>query len=251
LFLDESAKKLKELVPDVQFTKASTASKMELLKLQGVLQKELSMNKDYAIMKGISLLAGIMKMHYSLELLETQGLVALQAYFNKLYKDSLTSKTKAVQNIVADLNYRSARILVDSLVDQGKTHPKMERLRELVADLIIDGKKAIIFNNYRDNAKCIVEELNVLNGIKAELFVGQAKKNGVGMSQKEQIESLNRFRNDEFNVVVMTSVGEEGIDIPKVDYVIFYEPVSSAIRHIQNSKQHLEYTPSYQDHPLS
>ncbi len=30
-----------------------------------------------------------------------------------------------------------------------------------------------------------------------------------------------------------TSVGEEGLDVPEVDLVVFYEPVPSAIRSIQ------------------
>ncbi|MBW2995493.1 DEAD/DEAH box helicase, partial [Candidatus Woesearchaeota archaeon] len=65
------------------------------------------------------------------------------------------------------------------------------------------------------------------------IFVGQAKKKGAGMSQKKQIEILDGFRQGEFNVLISTSVGEEGLDIPQVDLVIFYEPVPSAIRKIQ------------------
>ena len=50
---------------------------------------------------------------------------------------------------------------------------------------------------------------------------------------QQQKDILNRFRNDEYNILVATSVGEEGLDIPSTDVVIFYEPVSSAIRLIQ------------------
>ena len=50
---------------------------------------------------------------------------------------------------------------------------------------------------------------------------------------KEQIDLLDRFRAGEFNVVVSTSVGEEGLDITSTNAVIFYEPVPSEIRTIQ------------------
>ena len=53
------------------------------------------------------------------------------------------------------------------------------------------------------------------------------------MSQKEQKQLLDHFRNGLFNLLVATSIGEEGLDIPKVDLVVFYEPIPSAIRSIQ------------------
>ena len=88
-------------------------------------------------------------------------------------------------------------------------------------------------HQYRDSALKIKEELENLPGVTAEIFVGQAKKRDTGLSQKEQKALLNRFRDSEFNVLVATSIGEEGLDIIKVDLVIFYEPIPSAIRSIQ------------------
>ena len=40
-----------------------------------------------------------------------------------------------------------------------------------------------------------------------KIFVGQMKKKGIGMSQKEQLSVLDDFRNSLFNTIVMTSVG--------------------------------------------
>jgi ERCC4-related helicase len=37
----------------------------------------------------------------------------------------------------------------------------------------------------------------------------------------------------EFDVLVATSIAEEGLDIPEVDLVVFYEPIPSEIRYIQ------------------
>jgi len=53
------------------------------------------------------------------------------------------------------------------------------------------------------------------------------------MTQAEQVERIRAFREGETNVLVATSVGEEGLDIPSADLVVFYEPVASAIRAIQ------------------
>ncbi|HNW37759.1 MAG TPA: ERCC4 domain-containing protein, partial [Methanosarcina vacuolata] len=42
-----------------------------------------------------------------------------------------------------------------------------------------------------------------------------------------------KFRAGEYNVLVATSVAEEGLDIPSTDLVLFYEPIPSEIRSIQ------------------
>ena len=53
------------------------------------------------------------------------------------------------------------------------------------------------------------------------------------MKQEEQAQILEAFRRGEFSVLVATSIAEEGLDIPEVDLVIFYEPIPSEIRYIQ------------------
>jgi Fanconi anemia group M protein len=60
-------------------------------------------------------------------------------------------------------------------------------------------------------------------------FVG--KKDG--MTRKIQEQTIADFREGKFDVLVASSIGEEGLDIPSVDAVIFYEPVPSEIRSIQ------------------
>jgi Fanconi anemia group M protein len=87
----------------------------------------------------------------------------------------------------------------------------------------------IVFVQYRDQVKKVVEELNKIPGVRAERFVGKRE----GVTQEEQKRTIERFRNGEFNVLVASSIGEEGLDIPAVDCVIFYEPIPSEIRNIQ------------------
>ena len=94
-------------------------------------------------------------------------------------------------------------------------------------------KRIIVFSQYRETVTKICKTLNTIKGVNARVFVGQAKKRGVGITQKEQVEILENFKTGGFNVLVATSVAEEGLDVPQVDLVVFYEPIASGIRHIQ------------------
>ena len=92
----------------------------------------------------------------------------------------------------------------------------------------------ILFTHYRDTSELMVRELAALPGIKAVRFVGQATRgNDVGLTQREQVEIIERFKAGDHNVLVCTAVGEEGLDIPATDLVVFYEPIPSEIRTIQ------------------
>jgi len=234
-FLKDRLSKLKKW-GILQRKNINMVSKTDLLALQGQLRgRALKGEKDFVVWNAISILAEIMKVQHALELLETQGVISLYKYLEKLNVDGFNSKTKAVRNIVKDLNFRSALIKTQKLWDEKVEHPKLVELQKIV-EKEVKGKKdvkIIVFNQYRDNATDIRDKLSNIDGVNAEIFVGQLKKGGTGLSQKEQKKVLDKFREGEFNVLVATSIGEEGLDVPKVDLVIFYEPIPSAIRHIQ------------------
>ncbi|MBN1386707.1 DEAD/DEAH box helicase [Candidatus Woesearchaeota archaeon] len=216
--------------------KSTLMGKKELLSIMGSLHKDIAGgNKDFDLMRAVSLLAEAMKVQHALELLESQGITPLFQYMEKLNNDARTSNVKAVQNLVRDLNFRTAYYRARELFEKGVEHPKLERLREMVKSELSKGQdvKIIVFNQFRDSALKIVSELKKIDGVNPVLFVGQMKKKDTGMSQKEQQEVLEKFRDNGFNVLVATSVAEEGLDIPAVDTVIFYEPVPSVIRTIQ------------------
>lgn len=210
-------------------------SKTELLKLQAFLHSNVSRgDKSYEVLKSISLLAEALKVQHALELVETQGISSLHKYFDTLRQQAITSKVMAVKNLIKDIDFKNAAAKTDLLVEKNVKHPKLIRLLDMLEEMSKKKDfKIIIFTQFRDTGSKIVEEISKIEGIDVRLFVGQAKKKTTGMSQKQQIETLNQFREGEFNTIVMTSVGEEGLDIPSVDQVIFYEPVPSAIRTIQ------------------
>jgi ERCC4-related helicase len=213
----------------------SSYSKTAILELQKAMYARMSSGeRDFGILRSISLLAEALKLQHALELIETQGLEPLWEYFLKLEDDAIKTKVKAVQNLVKDLNFRSASIQTKEMLAAGKEHPKIHALKKIVAEELIQKPdiKIIIFNQYRDSTNKIKSVMDLI-GVKAKIFVGQMKKKDTGMSQKKQKEILQEFREGVFNCLIATSVAEEGLDIPAVDLVIFYEPVPSAIRTVQ------------------
>jgi len=231
-FLDDRLGKLKKW-GILQRTNLKYVSKTELLALQGQLRGRASSGeRDFVVWTAISVLAEIMKVSHGLEMLETQGIIPAYKYMLKLNDESRTTKVKAVKNIVKDLNFRSAFIKLSKLYEEKVEHPKLIELQKII-DKESKDRKTIVFNQYRDNAVDIVEKLNSIENVSAKLFVGQLKKGETGLTQKEQKAVLDDFRTGKFNVLVATSIAEQGLDIPQVGTVIFYEPIPSAIRHIQ------------------
>ncbi len=102
-----------------------------------------------------------------------------------------------------------------------------------VKDADQKSSKIMVFTQYRDSLEMIHQKLEK-EGIKSAKFFGQASRDGEkGLTQKEQKEIIKAFKIGEYDVLLSTSVAEEGIDIPAVDLVILYEPVPSEVRMIQ------------------
>jgi len=211
-------------------------SKKELLALQGELHARMAEGEhSFETMKALSVAAEALKAQHALELLESQGSTSLVKYLDKMVAEAGTSKVKAVKNLVADPNFKAAYALTQKLIENNIEHPKLAIARNLVVREIAENKhaKILLFTQYRDSAVKIKEELEKAKSVVPAIFVGQAKKGNTGLSQKQQIELIEQFKDGLYNVLICTSVAEEGLDIPRVDAVIFYEPIPSAIRTIQ------------------
>lgn len=120
------------------------------------------------------------------------------------------------------------------------THPKARALTKILREYMISNgadSRAIIFTEYRESAAEILWTLEHHAGaaLSASIFVGQSQTSrGVkGMTQKEQQKMLDRFKAGEINVLIATSVAEEGLDIGQVDLIICYDQSKSPIRSIQ------------------
>ncbi len=231
-FIKIRLRKLRDL--GIIATAKNTESKKELLLLQKRIQKELSRNPSRPYFEALSIIAEIMKVKHGVELIETQGVGALRKYMEKLAVEAKSrGGSKASKKILSDVVFRKA---MDEAFSCKTEHPKMKMLEKILMEQVKNkpDSRIIVFTNFRDSAETITKHLKDIDGFNPERFVGQTnRENDRGMSQKKQIEALERFRKGESNILVATSVAEEGLDIPSTDLVIFYEAVPSEIRAIQ------------------
>ncbi len=221
--------RLKEL--GVCSTTQPDLSQKQLNEVRGRLQ-ELIDAGDSDGFEGMSLHAEVMKLRQAVTLVETQSVEAVERYFERQRQAARSSgASKADQRLVSDPAVREAMRKAEAY---DGLHPKYSRTRRLVAETLgIDGgERVIVFTESRDTAEALTDFLG--EHFAVARFVGQGDRQGSdGMTQAEQQETLEAFRDGEFEVLVSTSVAEEGLDVPEVDLVLFYEPVPTAIRSIQ------------------
>lgn len=213
-------------------------SKTKLIELQKKMMAGIARgNRNFNYMLGVSACAQAIKIQHALELLETQTLSGFNKYLKNLLNQAAKKQSKGVVKLVVKPEFNFAFEQSNELLIKGSEHPKVKKTTEIVKREITNNKntKIIIFTQFRETATIISERLNKIKDIKAKIFVGQAKKNGTGLSQKEQRKIINEFSAGEINVLCATCVAEEGLDIPEVNAVIFYESVPSAIRAIQRA----------------
>ena len=206
-------------------------SETQINRIQGKV-REMMNNDQSEGYKAMSALAEVRKLRTAVTYAETQSVEALRRYFERQRNAARSSgASKASQRMVSDPRVRSAMREAESF---DGLHPKFRRTRILLAQTLgVDGgDRVIVFTESRDTAEALVDFLS--EGFGVRKFVGQGDREGSdGMTQTEQQETLDEFRAGEFEVLVSTSVAEEGLDVPEVDLVLFYEPVPTAIRSIQ------------------
>ena len=173
-----------------------------------------------------------MTLHHLINHLLCQGIAAAKEF---LYRKETgdDAEKKNTRNLLRDSRVRDLR---ESLGEMPELHSKVGAVRRLVRERLRRDPESriIIFATFRDTVTALETALLDLNDVKPIQFIGQSKRaSGAGLTPKQQVERIESFRSGEGNVLIATSVGEEGLDIPTADLVIFYEPVPSEIRTIQ------------------
>ncbi|MEM3851537.1 MAG: helicase-related protein [Methanomassiliicoccales archaeon] len=204
----------------------------ELLGSAGRIQELYGGRGAGQMFRAMKLHAEALKIGHALLLAETQPLSTVKSYLKRMEKDATARPRSAAASIVRDPRFISATNILSKTTDE---NPKIGALVEELRNALAAGmKRVLVFTQYRETVEELVSKLSSINGVRVDKLIGQgARGNERGLKQKEQIEVLSRFREGKLNVLVSTSVGEEGLDIAATDLVIFFEPVPSEIRTIQ------------------
>ncbi|MCK5547526.1 MAG: hypothetical protein KAI64_00820, partial [Thermoplasmata archaeon] len=178
--------------------------------------------------------AQAMKINHAIEIAETQGPSALKSYFDRMEEVAASKgSSRASKQVLKNTKVISAMGITRHATFE---HPKLKVAANVVKEQLREKKdsRIIMFCHYRDTAELLTRELEKIKGARPVRFVGQATRGrDKGLKQKEQVALIKKFTDGEYNILVGTSVAEEGLDIPSTDLVIFYEPVPSEIRTIQ------------------
>ncbi|MFX1298312.1 MAG: helicase-related protein [Promethearchaeota archaeon] len=162
------------------------------------------------------ILMQVLSLSYLLNLVEAQSLRALE---NKL--DDLQGSRNPI--------YREINSIVADLKRDNIKHPKPRIASNIVEKYCKnhEDSRVLVFVQYLDSLDIILRELEERE-LKVNKLVGQKT-----MNQDEQREVLKGFKEGKFQILVATSVAEEGLDVAQCDLVVFYDCIPSGIRTVQ------------------
>jgi ERCC4-related helicase len=241
VYLRSFVQRQTEILHRTGYFPSTNPSRQELLAVGSTLRREIAAARargespEGRVWQANTAQAVAMKALHGLILAETQGVEALRKYLRGLGEKKNGRIRPSDRAFLTDSDIVELQRKLDTL---DLEHPKLATAVDIVTKEIEQSPSArvILFAHYRQTADTLVEQFarQPNSPVRAARFVGQATHGtDTGLSQKQQVDLLDRFRSGEVNCLVATSVGEEGLDIPSTDLVVFYEPVPDEVRTIQ------------------
>jgi len=226
-YQDELILSLKEQIPE--FLDFKYIGKKEAL---GIHQQVVKLTKQDSKFGGLLIFSSnLIRVQHLKELVESQG---FPQAFNSLQKWRRKTSSKALRIFLEDHRIIA---LEKVLSEKSLIHPKLRHLIDEITDVLkmttSQDSRIIIFSNYRDTIRFLNIELSKCN-IETGIFIGHSSsKDDKGLTQKQQLEVVEEFKRGDLQILLSTSVGEEGLDVGNCDLVVFYDSVPSVIRAIQ------------------
>ncbi|CAI9561910.1 unnamed protein product [Staurois parvus] len=131
--------------------------------------------------------------------------------------------------------------LLELSKDQNNENPKLKRLEEILKEHFQSslGSRGIIFTRTRQSTHSLHNWI-MSNSTLKELNIKTAALTGAGisnqtkhMTQNEQQEVIKNFSKGLLNLLISTSVAEEGLDIPECNIVVRYGLMTNEIAMVQ------------------
>ncbi|KAK1877238.1 putative ATP-dependent RNA helicase DHX58 [Dissostichus eleginoides] len=180
---------------------------------------------------------------YNDALLINDTLRMIDAYvcLAEFYSNKITREIDGTDFFLVGLFKENQAELEILAKDSRYGNPKMDKLKSTLLKQFVpsENSKGIIFSKTRKSTHCLNDW--VLNdkelkeaGIKPAILTGAG--NGISyMTLNEQSETIRNFRQGAVNLLVSTSVAEEGLDIPECNLVVRYGLLTNEIAQQQAS----------------
>ena len=177
-----------------------------------------------------------------------------QGLLKKIFKDDILYKVDLEQLINRGIlsapifkEYNTQLDIYKELNDQDVKNIQAFDLKGDIADKIAQSKERNkrIVDHYLENrnkyGKLLVFTIDIShaivlnrlfnkNGISSEFIVSSIRnEHGVTISQEDNAEKVEKFRNDEIDVLVNVNILTEGVDLPNVETVFLTRPTISTI----------------------
>lgn len=215
----------------LRYKKKEYISKRDLLELRKYIPQTLVGSRAKFRYAAYLNQALAISLYHCLELLETQGINPMRDYLGRMFEGECEKRSEKIL-----VNDKRVQSVYEKAHKYSKiSHPKLHALKSVLQKQLTTKNSAliIVFAQYRDTINSILDEIAAIPHARPVRFVGQSSRTDKGLKQDEQKKILEEFRKGEHNILVASSVAEEGLDIPAVDLVVFYEPIPSEIRSIQ------------------
>ncbi|KAI0933522.1 hypothetical protein AcV5_005646 [Taiwanofungus camphoratus] len=159
----------------------------------------------------------------------------------------LPAEVKEMQNVLAKFRYlfedETNSDVVPATVHLKWCSPKVRELIDILFDHYTSTFQGIVFVEQRHVAACLAKMLprvpQLSHLIKSGQLIGHgatnlAKSHIKGMALKTQQDVVKLFRERKINLLIATSVAEEGLDFPACDLVIRFDPLQHMVGYLQS-----------------
>nr|XP_060632785.1 ATP-dependent RNA helicase DHX58 [Anolis sagrei ordinatus]XP_060632786.1 ATP-dependent RNA helicase DHX58 [Anolis sagrei ordinatus] len=142
---------------------------------------------------------------------------------------------------LVEIFHRNRAELLALAQDKSNENPKLEKLQQVLQEQFqeLKGSRGIVFTRTRQSAHSLhqwLQDNQALRelGIKAAFLTGAGYSNQIKhMTQQEQQNIIQKFRQGALNLLFSTSVAEEGLDVPECNIIVRYGLMTNEIAMMQ------------------